>query len=87
MSYLEKRRNESRSCVAISSVELEPNRRYSAIFEVVGEVVGCNISVFDVTDSTPDQNPENVPMADAEPELTCAKVGKHGYGRNPSLQL
>lgn len=79
VSYLEKRRNESRSCVAISSVDLKPNRRYSAIFKVVGEVVGCNISVFDVTDSTADQGSENVPIVDAEPELTCAKVGKFGY--------
>ena len=79
VSYVEKRRNESRSCVAISSVDLKPNRRYSAIFKVVGEVVGCNISVFDVTDSTADQDSENVPIVDAEPELTCAKVGKFGY--------
>lgn len=50
VSYTEKRRNETRSCAAISSVELKANRTYKAVFEIVEEVIGCNISVVDVTD-------------------------------------
>jgi len=50
VSYLEKRRAETRSCAAISNVELKPNRSYKAVFKIVDEVIGCNISVFDVTD-------------------------------------
>lgn len=50
VSYTEKRRNETRSCAAISSVNLEPNRSYRAVFNIVEEVIGCNISVVDVTD-------------------------------------
>jgi hypothetical protein len=50
VSYVEKRRDETRACDAISSVSLEPNRSYRAIFRVIDEVVGCNIRVFDVTD-------------------------------------
>ncbi len=50
VSYTEKRRNETRSCAAISSVELKANRTYKAVFEIVEEVIGCNISVVDVTE-------------------------------------
>ena len=55
VSYLEKRRDETRACDAISSVSLKPNRSYRAVFRVVDEVVGCNIRVYDVTDII--QNP------------------------------
>jgi len=50
VSYTEKRRNETRSCAAISSVDLQADRSYRAVFKVVDDVVGCNISVEDVTD-------------------------------------
>lgn len=55
VSYLEKRRDETRACDAISSVELEPGRSYKAVFQVIDEVVGCNIRVFDVTDINQNQ--------------------------------
>lgn len=50
VSYTEKRRNETRRCAAISSINLEPGRSYKATFNIIDEVIGCNISVFDVTD-------------------------------------
>lgn len=94
VSYLEKRRSETRACAAISSVELKPNRSYKAVFQVVDDVVGCNIRVFDVTDII--QNPVmlaaadqadassqlqflQVPVIDVEPESSCFKVDKIGY--------
>ena len=49
VSYTEKRRRETRSCAAIANVTLQENRSYKAIFEIVDEVAGCNIAVFDVT--------------------------------------
>ncbi len=50
VSYTEKRRDETRSCAAISNVTLEENRSYKAVFNIVDQVIGCNIKVFDVTD-------------------------------------
>ena len=71
-----------------------PNRSYKAVFQVVDDVVGCNIRVFDVTDII--QNPVmlaaadqadassqlqflQVPVIDVEPESSCFKVDKIGY--------
>jgi len=98
VSYIEKRRGETRACDAISSVSLKPSRSYRAVFRVIDDVVGCNIKVFDITDiiertSTtlaaggyPPKDESNsrlqyleVPIVDAYPESTCAKVGKKGY--------
>jgi len=94
VSYLEKRRSETRSCAAISNVSLKPNRSYKAVFKIVDEVIGCNISVFDVTDivqasaaKVEETAPEQfsgvslleVPIMDKKPEFGCARVGKQGY--------
>lgn len=50
VNYVEKRRDEIRRCTAISNVQLQANRSYKAVFNIVEEVIGCNISVYDVTD-------------------------------------
>ena len=86
VSYTEKRRDEIRSCAAISNVSLKANHSYKATFNIVDEVIGCNISVYDVTDiiqASGDQKPNSelahVTVLDRKPEFTCKRVGKQGY--------
>jgi hypothetical protein len=66
VNYIEKRRDETRACDAISSVSLKPGRSYRAIFRVVDDVVGCNIRVFDVTDII--QKPAVLATGDQQPK-------------------
>ncbi len=76
VSYLEKRRAETRSCAAISNVDLKPNRSYRAVFKIVDEVVGCNISVFDVTD-----------IIQAQAQAAAENVAPEAVSQNPEVTL
>jgi hypothetical protein len=81
VSYTEKRRTETRSCATIANVKLEANRSYKAVFNIVEEVLGCTIDVYDITDQAANSSPESVQtlVEHSKPEFTCHRVGKPGY--------
>lgn len=77
VAYLEKRRGEVRRCSAMANVDLQVGHDYKAVFNVIGEVVGCKIEIFDLTTS---EATTPTLIEHKKPVETCAKVGKKGYG-------
>jgi hypothetical protein len=49
VSYLEKRRGQTRRCSSIANVDLKENGVYKAVFSIVDEVTSCNIKVYDLS--------------------------------------
>lgn len=86
IAYDEKRRGGTRACASIVNLALSEGRTYKAVYQVIEEVIGCEIKIYDVSDvATGAEEDAANPYAHlslvefTKPEFTCKKVGKQGF--------
>ena len=94
VSFEQKKLRQLKSCSSIANLELEAGHEYKVVYQVIGEVLGCSMSIYDLTaEQTVKQSSSSVSTQESEtqnlgmiayntPELSCLKIGKTGFKNN-----
>jgi len=85
--FEQKKLRQLKSCASIANLTLQPGHEYKVVYEIIGEVLGCSMKIYDLTATEPvtpagsdntlgEQETEGAVVAETTPEVTEPTPGE-----------